>query len=347
MKYQSCLAAYLLAALSMFCATTSHAMITEIREFHNPKLGPDSKGQTIILMGDQHGCSNEISNRQSVALAKAMVESQACLITEGFQRDSISLSMEQLTQAVEQHNLTIVYPEFRAEYGALVGFFLVAARQHSGYKELTTALKEPAAATYLGATFVKAHEENCTQFDQVLVPYAYSLKRLPGDEDKAVTQGFMEGFDALLGPTDKVINTIDQALISMPEQKNSSLAHVLMDEFVIKKDDNTYNLNDNSLWCTMEQATNSVFDATLLKTIHEQRKQRVLFVHAGALHTQKLATLLPLAGFEMKAADVHQQDLSRTMSEVMSDIKSLSTKSAELAVDVDTFLARCETSPRT
>lgn len=346
MKQRSGFVACILAALSMFCANTSYAMITEIREFHNPKLGPHSKGQTIILMGEQHGFSNEVSDRQNASLAKAMVESQACLITERFQRDSISLSMDQLVQAAEQHSLAIVYPEFRAEYGALVGFFLITARQYSGYKELTTALKEPAAATYLGARFVKAHKEICVQFDQILVPYAYSLKHLATKKDKAVTQGFMEGFDALLMPTDKAINTIEQALVSVPDQKNSSLAHALMDEFVIKKDDNTYSLNDDSLWCTMEQAANSLFDATLLKTIHEQRKKRVLFVHAGALHTQKLATLLPLAGFEIQAADVHQQDLSRSLRNVMDDIKSLSTKSAELAIDVETFLARCKTLPR-
>lgn len=332
----------------MLSTMASYAMITEIREFHNPKLGPDSKGQTIILLGDQHGCPNEISNTQSIALTKAMVESQACLITEvaNFASKSSIVSIAQLAHAAEQQNLMVLSPEFRVAYADLPGFLMPLMHKYPRYTTLIAVLQEPAAATYVGATFVKAHEENCTQFDQVLVPYAYSLKCLPSDEDKAVTQGFMEGFDALLGPTDRVINTIDQALISMPDKKNSSLAYALMHEFVIKKDDNTYSLNDNSLWCTMEQAANSLFDATLLKTIHEQRKKRVLFVHAGALHTQKLATLLPLAGFEENIADVHRQDLSRSLCDVMGDIKSLSKKSAELAVDVEAFLAQCKTLPK-
>ena len=152
--------------------------------------------------------------------------------------------------------------------------------------------------------------------------------------------------DTLLIPTDKAINTIDEAINAIPDKQYTSLTHTLMNEFIIRKDDDTYTTNDNSVWCTMEQAANSSFDASLLKAIHEQRNKRALFVHTGALHSQKLATLLPNAGFEVKTACINQIDDTRSTVEACEDMKLLSEKSAERAVDVKAFLAQCKTLPK-
>lgn len=206
--------------------------------------------------------------------------------------------------------------------------------KYTSYTALISTLKELNTAIYLGATFIKAYEENYTQFHEVLEPYVRSLKNLPDEENKTVTQGFMRGLDTLLISANKAINKIEQAFDSASDQKNSSLAHMLMDELIIKKNDNTWSFNCDSLWYTMDHATNSLFDAVLLKTIHEQRNKRVLFVHVGDVHAEKLAMLLPFSGFEIKASCNNK-----------NDIKPLSKKNSEMVINMEEFLSQCKTLP--
>lgn len=108
--------------------------------------------------------------------------------------------------------------------------------------------------------------------------------------------------------------------------------------------------SDSSMYGVLKQADNKLLDLILVKKLYQLRNERILIIHAGALHIQSIEPYLASLGFESRCKRsciehcplFAQVELDMPAQEQAAFLKTIDPRDARV-VNIQEFFASCKT----
>lgn len=323
-----------------------------MEEFYHPDLN-----QTLIFMHDMHFHVPTIDNRQTEAAAEAIGALQASLITEVIPNDQMvnaPVAICLLADRCLKKGVPVVCADYRKVYSAHTAYNLAIMASSNRYDEITSSLLHEEAEATIGKLFWLAFDEIREQYFNVIKPL---------EQDLTMNKAYVDQFNALSKELVTTCRTIHEWVENGRENwciDWHELSGRIVSDLFIKADDGGFLLNTESMHHKLFQASNTLFDMTLLKELHQKRADRVVFMHAGATHLGRLAKeCLPHIGYEVKHSISHQDQVDKALLQdnvekcvrektTLHHIFEIEASKAEClaVVDIEMFLKECKTLPQ-
>lgn len=343
----------------------SHGTIVKMEEFYNSELN-----QTLIFMHDYHWNLPECDAKQSKDAIEIISELYAPLIIEGSDSEEvkertisaiIAMGMDKeeamsivmkpklldiLMEEGKNKKVKVTSAEFRT-YDALYfsGLQQIISNCDRGvkYDEVIAAYQKPEMTEGYGQLFYYRNIENENRMYDFLYPYFDAI--FFAKEKTNIDNCYVNAFSALSKQAMDEWHAIATLSNLYNGKSFQDLGSFVVNDMIAKDTDDSCYVRAESLYCRMETVTTFAFDASILKTLHENRHARVVFVHAGDDHVEALAkTCLPIISFNSKNV-ISNIGNAKKLCEVAYDPKF--TKELEkCAVDVKSFLNQCKTLPK-
>jgi hypothetical protein len=333
--------------LPLLITVSSFATVIQMEEFYHPDLN-----QTLIFMHDMHFHVPTIDNRQTEVAAEAIGALQASLITELIPNDQMvnaPFAICLLADRCLKKGAPVVCADYRKAFGVYLDYSIGMMAASNSCDDLRSRLLHEDAEATIGKLFWFAFDEIREQYFNVIKPL---------EQDLTMNKAYDNQFNALSKELVTTCRTIHEWVENGRENwciDWHELSGRIVSDLFIKADDGGFLLNTKSMNHKLFQASNTLFDMTLLKELHQKRADRVVFMHAGATHLRRLAKeCLPHIGYEVKHSISHQDQAYKSLQdnvekcvrkETLSHIFEIEPSKAEClaVVDIEMFLKECKT----
>lgn len=331
--------------------TLCKATIISMEELYNPQLN-----QTVILAGDLHTTLEVEAEQLNNLIMKAqeckamfLCESNATITNWVRQTAAQTLALlANIEKSCKEHGINCIEIDYRIWLGQLdfvIGYLEANIDQFNSLKDDLVIKNIHRSFKYaLSDTKQKINDFNnyLIDLESGKINDAHQAKLIP--HLKNTLPELKVAMDEIVAklPPDK----------ETPEEQMLSIANFVLDDIFIKDESGKFSKdNANIVVQELHPINLSLIDMCALQQILTNQNQRVIFVCAGALHTQKIAAVLKTMGYSPKTAKIN--DLTEVVNHFgrIYDEKGRhealwnSPELAQYAIDVAKFFEQCSSLP--
>lgn len=307
MRIVKALQLILFLSLSVFTFRV-YATIFQMEELYN-----FDTGQTLIFASDVHTIHPLADTKQCNAFVSAMLSlGNVHLISEqheevppvafAFDKDNRwvlshpkQYLLYMLYEECKLHNIAVHAIDFRENKAMLAAIFDLCEKSYVSYDALFCVVQQPHVTQLISTLLKSSLSESETILKLHIQPClrALQVKKDLSKKDNC----YLVVMKSLLADYTKIDERIKQCMATVCD---ADFMDYFFHDMYQKSDNGDALQRQGSLYSLMQEAANKLLDLAIVQKLHELHHERVIIVHSGAAHLQRISHHMTSLGFVLQ-----------------------------------------------